>query len=122
MKKQLTQVQEFHEKNHCAWNNEPTLTNKTICEHRITIMQSEVDELAEAIQKGDMENITKELCDVLYVLFGTVGTLGLANKLENAFDEIHRSNMSKEYSGTPNSKAVKGKNYQQADIKSVLES
>ena len=85
-------------------------------------MQSEVDELAEAIREGDMGHIAKEISDVLYVLFGTVGTLGLAKRITAVFDEVHRSNISKDYSGTPDSKAVKGSSYHPADIKKVLES
>lgn len=121
MKKQLSQVKEFHHTYHSTWNEAPTLVSAEIREKRITIMQSEFDELVEAMRGRDMALIAKELGDVLYVVFGTIGTLGFANKMTTLFDEVHMSNMSKEYSGIPDSKAVKGPNYRPANVQSVLD-
>lgn len=41
----------------------------------------------------DAEALCKELCDLLYVVYGTATTFGF--DLEGALAEVHRSNMSK---------------------------
>jgi len=41
----------------------------------------------------DKRKLTKELADLLYVVYGTAVTFGLP--LEEVFEEVHRSNMSK---------------------------
>lgn len=120
MQKQFSDVKEFHAKHHLTWNDEPTLVAGEIREERTRLLQGEANELAEAMRGGSMEDIAKELGDVLYVLFGTAGTLGLADRMAAIFDEVHRSNMSKDYSGTPDSRVVKGPSYRPANIKKVL--
>jgi predicted HAD superfamily Cof-like phosphohydrolase len=58
----------------------------------------------------------KELCDLQYVLTGTVVSLGLADIFDEAFERVHDSNMSKlGDDGKPvvneHGKYLKGKNY-----------
>lgn len=44
-------------------------------------------------EKINKANLTKELADILYVVYGTAVTFGLP--LQDVFEEVHRSNMSK---------------------------
>lgn len=106
---------------------------------RVSLLLEEVRELAEHL--GVTVNIHIEprvnatelhsdllldhLTDIAYVLFGTVCSCGLQNYFTDAFDEVHRSNMSKRnpdgtVSKNENGKVVKGPNYTPANFKKVL--
>jgi predicted HAD superfamily Cof-like phosphohydrolase len=59
-------------------------------------------------------NVLKEVCDLCYVAEGTAVAFGLP--FAAAFDEVHRSNMSKDPPKGPNQKAVKGDSYFKANM------
>lgn len=62
----------------------------------------------------DKAALTKELSDLLYVVYGTALAFGLP--LDPAFNRVHESNMSKLVDGKPlyreDGKVLKGPNYQ----------
>ena len=94
---------------------------------RISLMQEELKEVVEAMQNEPIENIAKELSDLLYVTYGAAVAYGLQDKLADVFAEVHRSNMSKlDVNGKPiyreDGKVLKSELYTPADVKSVLES
>lgn len=67
----------------------------------------------------DAEALCKELCDLLYVVYGTGTAFGF--DLEGALAAVHRSNMSKlGEDGKPiyrhDGKALKGPNYREPDM------
>ena len=79
----------------------------------------------EAAKNGDLIEIADALGDMLYILCGTIITHGMQHKIEEVFDEIQRSNMSKlDNDGNPiyreDGKVMKGPNYFKPDIKSIL--
>ena len=78
-------VQEFHRA-----IREPTGDMKTL---RIRLILEEVDELIEAVIKDDRENMLKEACDLLYVVYGLCDVLQLP--ADKGFERVHDSNMSK---------------------------
>ena len=89
-------------------------------------MQEENDEYLEVCQQQDLTLIADALGDKLYILFGTIIAHGLQYKIEEVFDEIHRSNMSKlDEEGKPiyreDGKILKSNRYFLPDIKGVLE-
>jgi len=62
---------------------------------------------------------------MLYILCGTILEHGMQNKIEDVFNEIQRSNMSKlGEDGKPiyrdDGKVMKGPNYFKPDIESIL--
>ena len=61
-------------------------------------MKEEVDEYLLGAKKGDLENIAKELVDILYGVYGTILNMVWKKKLDEIFKEVHRSHMSKDYS------------------------
>lgn len=63
-----------------------------------------------------MENIAKELADILYTVYGTIIEHGLQDKIEEIFEEVHHSNMSKEIK-EGQEKLYKGENYREANIR-----
>ena len=70
--------------------------------------------------------IADALGDKMYILFGTIISHGLQYKIEEIFDEIHRSNMSKlDDNGQPiyreDGKIMKSENYFKPNIKIVLD-
>ena len=89
-------------------------------------MQEELKEVVEAMHNEPIENIAKELADLIYVTYGTVLAYGLQDKFTDIFDEVHRSNMSKlDEDGNPvlreDGKVLKSENYSPADIKKILD-
>ena len=117
MKKELALVAAFHKKFDAPIASTPTLipTDRTTLRHRL--MSEEVSEYNEGATHQDLENVAKEIADILYATYGTILEHGLQDKIEEIFAEVHRSNMSKDYGQY---KAVKGPNYAPADIKSIL--
>ena len=118
MKTQLDPVKQFHQKFHAPVGGEPSLIPPDRYRLRHKLMSDEVAEYLEGVQKGDLDNVAKELADILYAVYGTILEHGLQDKMEEIFDEVHRSNMSKDYHQY---KMVKGAGYFHADVKKVLE-
>lgn len=81
-------------------------------------MEEEVREYLEGAEKGDLENIAKELCDILYGVYGTILEHGLQDKIEDIFWEVHNSHMSKDYSPY---KMIKGPGYFKPNVKKFFE-
>ena len=90
-------------------------------------MQEEMLELIAAIYKEEpIEDLAKELADVMYVTLGTVGAFGLEEKFEAVFAAVHQSNMSKippdgVVHFNEHGKVVKPSTYVKPDIKKILE-
>lgn len=125
MNKQLKQVKEFHKIFNVFWQDKPASVPATIMGMRATLMREELKEVIDAMEKEPLENIAKELGDLLYVVYGTVLAYGLQSNIEDVFEEVHRSNMSKlGADGKPvlreDEKVLKGPNYSPANIAGVL--
>lgn len=73
----------------------PTLPDRETAERRLNLIFEELHELSDAMQKGRIEDIAKELFDLFYVVAGTAIELGLHNKSYFLFSAVHASNMSK---------------------------
>jgi len=123
MKKQIKHVEEFHNSFGIKNNDHPTANLEEevfILRHRL--MSEENSEYLEACKAGDLIEIADALGDMMYILCGTILAHGLQDKIENIFEEIQRSNMSKLGSdGNPiyreDGKIMKGPNYFKPDIK-----
>jgi predicted HAD superfamily Cof-like phosphohydrolase len=118
MKKQINLVKEFHKKFRVLVSDTPSLIPEDRSNNRYRLMKDEVEEYLAGVQNGDIENIATELADILYVTYGTILEHGLQDKIEAIFEEIHRSNMSKDYHQY---KMVKGSNYFKADVKKFFQ-
>lgn len=117
MKKQLELVEEFHLKYKSLISSSPKLLPRKRFEFRHRLMAEEVGEYSKAAQGQDISAIAKELADILYTVYGTVIEHGLQEKIEQVFDEVHRSNMSKDIGPA---KAIKGEAYIEPNLKDVL--
>ena len=125
MEKQLKAVEQFHDSFEVANGKEPTLISKSDYSLRYNLMQEENDEYLEACQEEDIVGIADALGDKLYILCGTILKHGMQHVIQDVFDEIHASNMSKlGVDGKPiyreDGKVLKGENYFKPDIKKHL--
>ena len=126
MQKQLKAVQLFHETYGLGVSNElkACLGNQKN-ELRYNLMKEENEEYLEAVQNNDIIEIADALGDMLYILCGTILEHGLQHKIEEVFDEIQRSNMSKlGVDGKPiyreDGKVMKGPNYFKPNFEPIL--
>ncbi|HSX09061.1 MAG TPA: nucleoside triphosphate pyrophosphohydrolase family protein [Candidatus Saccharimonadales bacterium] len=118
MNKQLSLVKAFHKKFRGPIAEAPTTIPQDRIALRYTLMREEVEEYRVGAEKGDLENVAKELADILYAVYGTILEHGLEDKMEAIFEEVHNSQMTKDYAQY---KMVKGKNYKEANIKKFFE-
>jgi predicted HAD superfamily Cof-like phosphohydrolase len=93
---------------------------------RYNLIKEENEEYLEACKNKDIVEIADALGDQLYILFGTILRHGLQYKIEEVFDEIQRSNMSKlDDNGEPifreDGKILKSALYFKPNIKEILE-
>lgn len=95
-KEMLNKLVEFNEVYGINYSKE-LVKNPTIKNHelRYELMREENKEFLEAIMNEDPVEVADAVGDMLYILLGTILDLGLQNKIEDIFNEIHRSNMSK---------------------------
>ena len=117
MKEQLDLVKDFHIKFQALVNENPSIIPGDRAEFRYRLMKDEVEEYLSGAKNGDLENVAKELADILFAVYGTIIEHGLQDKMDQIFEEVHRSNMSKDYSQY---KMVKGANYFPANISQFL--
>ena len=86
---------------------------------RYNLIQEELEELKEAINKNDIKEVADALTDILYVTYGAGHAFGI--NLDKCFEEVQNSNMSKLGSdGKPiynaNGKVMKGPNYVEPNL------
>lgn len=122
----IMHVHHFHETFKIGNANSPTLIDEKDYTLRYNLIKEENEEYIEACKKGDIVEIADALGDQLYILFGTILKHGLQFKIEEVFDEIQRSNMSKlDENGEPifrdDGKILKSNLYFRPNIKDILE-
>lgn len=125
MKKQLQQLWDFQSAYNSTRNTKPTLLDSETSMLRYNLGKEELSEYLEACNNGDLVEITDALADQLYILLGTMVSHGLQDLIEDVFDEVHRSNMSKlGEDGKPiyreDGKILKGPNFSPPNIEKFL--
>ena len=102
---------------------EPTWPDFNTRELRLELIAEELDELSDAVADRDMIQIADALTDLLYVIYGAGHSFGI--DLDECFQEVHASNMSKlGENGRPihreDGKVMKGPGYFEPDLESIL--
>jgi|TARA_B110000263_G_scaffold190259_1_gene168005 predicted HAD superfamily Cof-like phosphohydrolase len=126
MKHQIDSVKKFHEVYKLGYKNSPSVDlDHDKLQLRHSLMSEENDEYLEAAKNNDIIEVADALGDMLYILCGTIIEHGMQNKIEEIFDQIQKSNMSKLGSdGKPiyreDGKVMKGPNYFKPDISKIL--
>ena len=88
--------------------------NKKIVNLRLDLIEEELSEFKEAVEKKDIKEVADALTDILYVTYGAGHAFGI--NLDKCFEEVQNSNMSKlGADGKPiyneNGKVMKGPDY-----------
>ena len=125
MKQQIEKVAEFHRVFKQKDGVEPQLLSKNDFLLRHKLMAEENEEYLEACEQDDMVEIADALGDQLYILCGTILRHGMQNIIEDVFNEIQESNMSKlDENGEPlfreDGKIMKSKLYFPPNISKIL--
>ena len=112
-------VMEFHKRYGVPILSEPGLPSADRIELRKNLMFEELEEICEALERGDILQVAKELADLAYVVYGAGLECGI--DLRPAIREVHRSNMTK----TPglyrkDGKCLKGPDYEPPKLESIL--
>jgi predicted HAD superfamily Cof-like phosphohydrolase len=126
MKRQLDSVAEFHKAFKQKDGRWPQPLDIEDFELRHRLMEEENNEYLEACDRNSLVDIADALGDQLYILCGTILKHGMQNIIEEVFDEIHQSNMSKlGEDGLPilrnDGKILKGSGYFKPDINKFIE-
>ncbi|ARN76907.1 hypothetical protein BST97_02215 [Nonlabens spongiae] len=126
MKKQIDAVALFHKSFKLNTQSSPTVAipdeRKKL---RFELMKEENEEYFEAAMNNDTIEVADALGDMMYILCGTIIEHGMQGIIEEVFDEIQRSNMSKlGVDGQPiyreDGKVLKGPNYFKPDFSKIL--
>ena len=102
---------------------QPELADFNTAELRLDLIAEELDELSVAIDNDDIVEIADALTDILYVVYGAGHAYGI--DLDECFNEVHDSNMSKlGEDGKPiyreDGKVLKGPDYFAPNLEGVL--
>ena len=125
MKKQLEQLLQFQRAYNSTINSKPTLISEDDYTLRYRLGNEELIEYFDACKDGDLIEVADALADQLYILLGTMISHGMQDVIEDIFDEVHRSNMSKlGEDGKPiyreDGKILKGPNYSPPNVSKYL--
>ena len=101
----------------------PSFSTDKINKLRLDLIKEELTELTEAMSNRDLLEVADALTDILYVTYGAGHAFGI--NLDNCFDEVQNSNMSKlDENGKPIynefGKVMKGPNYFKPDLSKFL--
>lgn len=134
MRKQLGNLEEFHEAFNSVMNDSPTLVDRETFELRFKLLKEENEEYLDACFDGNLVEIADALGDQLYIVLGSIITHGLQHVIEEVFERIHQNNMSKLVDGKPLingvnvfdntrpiGKILKPENWKPVDLKDLFE-
>src|SRR6056297_1789433 len=127
MKNKINAVQRFHESFGLGISQEMKADlGPSKNQLRYNLMDEENKEYLEAASNNDLVEVADALGDMLYILCGTILEHGMQYKIEEVFNEIQRSNMSKlGANGKPiyreDGKVLKGPNYFKPDIQAIVD-
>ena len=101
----------------------PGFSSDKINNLRISLIEEELNEFKDAVSKKDLKEVADALTDILYVTYGAGHALGI--NLDNCFEEVQKSNMSKlGDDGEPiyneQGKVMKGPKYFKPNLKKFL--
>lgn len=125
MKKQIEAVEKFHNAFGQDNGKYPRPLTEDEYELRHSLMQEENNEYLDACDENSLVEIADALGDQLYILCGTILRHGMQHIIEDVFDEIQASNMSKlGADGKPvlrdDSKILKGPNYFKPNLEPIV--
>lgn len=110
----------FHRKFGCRITGRPGIPPGETVALRAELVREEVEELEDAIARGDLAGIADACADSIYVLIGLAISYGI--DLRPIWDEVQRSNMAKEGGGERfDGKVLKPDGWRGPDIDGCLD-
>jgi len=88
-------IHDFHEKFRLVYDGPPKTLEDDLLEFRVKFMQEELDEYAEAAEKGDLEGQLDAMIDLIYVALGTLLLQGLLPAFAPGWKRVQSANMAK---------------------------
>ena len=103
---------------------EPIFPDFNLAALRLDLIEEEVQELRDGLGKGSLLEVADALTDILYVVYGAGHSFGI--DLDDCFNEVHRSNMTKlGEDGRPmyrdDGKVMKGPGYEEPNLLPFVE-
>lgn len=112
-------VEDFHKEFSISIETKPCIPNEKEIALRVSLIQEELRELADAFDKKDVVEVADALGDLIYVVLGCAVSCGI--DVEPVFREIHRSNMTKKGGyKAENGKLIKPDTYEPAKLLPIL--
>ncbi len=100
----------------------PAWPSEAITQLRLELIDEECDELHDGVDRRSLVEVADALTDILYVVYGMGQAFGI--DLNECFDEVHRSNMSKLEDGEviyrSDGKVLKGRDYFSPDLETII--
>lgn len=116
-------VKDFHVAFGQLVGENPEFPDKEIRNLRKRLLTEEFKEYIIGEDNNDLENVAKELADIIYIVCGTAVSYGIP--LDKVFAEVHRSNMDKLVDGKviyrDDGKVLKPDGWQPPNIKQFIE-
>lgn len=109
-------VKSFHRKNGITISLSPTLALPE-AQRRFDFIKEELTEYGDAVAARDIVGVADALGDLMYVVLGAALVHGI--DMESVFEEIHRSNMTKQDLNEIG-KGGKGPNYEPPRLATIL--
>jgi len=102
----------------------PTMPDFNLAALRLDLIEEEVQELRDGLGRSSLLEVADALTDILYVVYGAGHAFGI--DLDDCFNEVHRSNMTKlGEDGRPvyrdDGKVMKGPNYEEPNLLPFVE-
>lgn len=124
MNPMLTALLEFNQAFEIPTLETPGLGPEDLAALRIKLLREEVEEYAQAVADGDLVEVLDALADIGYILAGSVLNHGLHHLYDEAFAEVHRSNMAKLVDGKvlrrEDGKVMKPEGWKAPDLARIL--
>ena len=103
---------------------EPVFPDFNLAALRLDLIEEEVQELRDGLGKNNLLEVADALTDILYVVYGAGHAFGI--DLDDCFNEVHRSNMTKlGEDGRPmyrdDGKVMKGPGYEEPNLLPFVE-
>lgn len=95
MRDKINKLEIFQKSFNSTFSDEPVLLAPKDFELRYKLMKEENEEYLQASQDGNLVEVADALGDQLFVLLGTIVSHGMQDIIDDVFNEITASNMSK---------------------------
>lgn len=117
-------VREFRHTYELKVRELPSMLTKRDYDLHYKLGKEELNEYLDACEEGNMIEVLDALVDRMYILLGTILEHGMQDVFDDAFAEVHSSNMSKLQDGEvlkrDDGKILKGKDYFSPDLFKIL--